>query len=111
MRSSGWVWSTSGAARRTGRAPSGRSAAPSPRTIRGWKRTLLSCKRSFALAALLATALGCATAAEDHYSKGNRFLADGKPEDARAEFRIVLRRSRRAPEELLWKLGLLDLDA
>jgi tetratricopeptide (TPR) repeat protein len=53
----------------------------------------------------------CEPVAEDHLAKGDRFLADGKIEDARAEFRVALHRSRKPPEELLWKLGLLDLDA
>ncbi|MFN2433336.1 MAG: tetratricopeptide repeat protein [Gemmatimonadota bacterium] len=54
---------------------------------------------------------GCASEAQDHLVKGNRFLADGKRQDAQAEFRIAMRRSERPPEELLWKLGLLDLDS
>jgi tetratricopeptide (TPR) repeat protein len=61
--------------------------------------------------ALLGSASACASRSEDHVAKGNRFLAAGKPEDARAEFRIALRHSDRPPEEMLWKLGLLDLDS
>jgi tetratricopeptide (TPR) repeat protein len=53
----------------------------------------------------------CSPVAEDHVAKGNRFLSEGKLEDARAEFRVGLRRSKRPPEDLLWKMGLLDLDA
>jgi tetratricopeptide (TPR) repeat protein len=48
---------------------------------------------------------------EDHLAKANRFLDDGKLEDAVAEFRVALRDSPRPPAELLWKLGLLNLDA
>lgn len=57
-----------------------------------------------------ALAAGCAAGAEDHLAKGNRFLADGKVEDARAEFRVALRRAENPPEDLLWKAGLLDLE-
>lgn len=61
------------------------------------------------LAALAAAA--CSVNAEDHIEKGARFLAEGKPDDARAEFRVAVRRARRPPADLLWKIGLLDLDA
>ncbi|MBA2564451.1 MAG: tetratricopeptide repeat protein [Gemmatimonadetes bacterium] len=64
--------------------------------------------RALALGSVLLA--GCAAAGEDHLTKGDRFLGDGKVADARAEYRIALRESRRPPEELLWKLGLLDLD-
>jgi tetratricopeptide (TPR) repeat protein len=69
-----------------------------------------------AAAAVVATAgllLGatCSDRPEDHLSKGNRFLADGKTDDAVAEFRVALRDSDTPRPELLWKLGLLSLDA
>jgi tetratricopeptide (TPR) repeat protein len=54
---------------------------------------------------------GCAPGASDHLAKGDRFLAEGKTQDAQAEFRIALRGSRQPPVELLWKAGLLDMDA
>lgn len=67
--------------------------------------------RAAAALALALLVLACASPAEDHYAKGRRFLAEGKREDAQAEFRVGLRRSSRVPADLLWKLGLLDLDA
>jgi tetratricopeptide (TPR) repeat protein len=58
-----------------------------------------------------AVAVGCAAGAEDHLAKANRFLAEGKVGDAQAEYRVALRGSRNPPPDLLWKVGLLDLDA
>jgi tetratricopeptide (TPR) repeat protein len=67
----------------------------------------------FLLAPLLWLGLGatCSERSEDHLAKGNRFLADGKTADAMAEFRVALRDAESPRPELLWKLGLLSLDA
>lgn len=63
------------------------------------------------LAAALLLGAGCGNRAADHWSKGNRFLDEGRVQDARAEFRVAMRDGGRPPEGLLRKLGLLDLDA
>ncbi len=66
-----------------------------------------------ALVAVVGLNLGatCTERPEDHLTKGDRFLADGKTDDAIAEFRVALRDSEHPRPELLWKLGLLSLDA
>ena len=84
----------------------GRPRQPPPRRATSGPRAVLL------LAALGALpAAGCAARGHDHLAKGDRFLADGRVDDAYAEYRIALRRDPRPPTELLWKLGLLDLDA
>jgi tetratricopeptide (TPR) repeat protein len=63
------------------------------------------------LALLAGLGSGCLPQREDHLAKASRFLADGKLDDAAAEYRVALRDSPRPAAELLWKLGLLNLDA
>jgi tetratricopeptide (TPR) repeat protein len=67
--------------------------------------------RALGLVLLAGLPVACGQQREDHFAKANRFLADGNVEDAVAEFRVALRDSRRPQPELLWKLGLLNLDA
>ncbi|HEY7460468.1 MAG TPA: tetratricopeptide repeat protein [Gemmatimonadota bacterium] len=83
------------------------SRAAAARPARGWRAALAAAPTLV----WIALAGACAEPAEDHLSKGNRFLADGKTDDAVAEFRVALRDSGQPPPELLWKLGLLSLDA